>query len=144
MRLRVFIIEPDDALRESLAMFVAECGHEVVAATAPETCPFYRNDSCVCLQEHACGDILLLGQHLPLLKGITFIERRLRGGCKGMIANVALLCRPWSDSDRRRAEALGCRYLETPLRLTELADWLQLVAQRVNPQRQLTPLPVPV
>ena len=102
MRLRVIVIEPEQTVRESLAMMVEECGHEAMAFDVPENCPFYRSETCSCPQEHACADALLLGQHLPRLRGITLLERRLNGGCKGAAAHMALLCLPWSDDDHSR------------------------------------------
>ncbi|MCM2265571.1 MAG: response regulator [Desulfuromonadales bacterium] len=140
MRLRVFLIEPKDAICGSLELFLEELGHEVVRSPAAESCPHFHAADQACSRQQPCADAVILGQQLSKVKGIELIERRVRGGCRGMVANVALLCLPWSDSDRLRAEALGCRYFETPLRLAELADWLQTVAQRTDPQRQLAPL----
>ncbi|NJC87022.1 MAG: response regulator [Desulfuromonas sp.] len=140
MRLRVFLIEPNDAISGSLELFLEELGHEVVSSPTAESCPHFHAADQTCSRRQPCADAVILGQHLSKVKGIELIERRARGGCRGMVANVALLCLPWSDNDRRRAEALGCRYFETPLHLNELADWLQLIAQRTDPQRQLAPL----
>lgn len=137
MRLRIVLIEPNDAISASLQLFLEELGHEVVAADGADGCPHFHAAGQVCSQIHPCADAVILGQHLRKTTGIALLERRLRGGCRGMAANVALLCLPWSDSDRHRAEALGCRYFETPLRLVELAEWLELVVQRSDPQRQL-------
>lgn len=141
MRLRIFLIEPNDAICESLEVFLEELGHEVVSSPAVESCPHFHAAEQTCSRQQPCADAVILGQHLSRVKGIELIERRVRGGCRGMAANVALLCLPWSDGDRLRAEALGCRYFETPLRLSDLADWLQLVTRRIDPQRQLAPLP---
>jgi len=140
LRLRVLLVEPNDAICGSLELFLEELGHEVVSSSGAEDCPHFHAADQVCSRQQPCADAFIFGQHLPKVKGIELLERRLRGGCRGVVANVALLCLPWSDNDRRRAEALGCRYFETPLHLAELADWLQLVAQRTDPQRRLTPL----
>ena len=140
MRLRIFLIEPNDAISGSLQFFLEELGHEVVLTASGDTCPFARAETSCCPKSRPCADAVIIGQYLPKRKGIDLIEQRHRGGCKVMSAHVSLLCLPWSDGDRLRAEALGCRYFESPLRLTELADWLQSVTRRIDPQRQLAPL----
>jgi len=56
LRLRIFIIETRDAIRESLAMHVESLGHEVIMATSADNCPHYRSDKEHCSQKNACGD----------------------------------------------------------------------------------------
>lgn len=138
--LRTFIIEPVDSMRESLEIFVQGLGHEVVSCTDPELCPSYYSNLCECPQQHACADVLIVGQNLPLVSGINFIEKRIRGGCKGAVQNMALICSPWSATDRQRARDLGCRWFETPLDLKELGDWLIQVAQNTPSERKLADL----
>lgn len=140
MKLRIFIIDPNESMRESLTMHIESLGHEVIAAVSPDICPHYHEDFQSCSQQDACGDAILIGQELPLLKGIEFIERRLRGGCKGAITNNALICRPWSTAEKSRAESLGCHFFETPIQLSAITDWLKEVEQRTPPDRQLASL----
>lgn len=141
LRLRVFIIEPSDAMRESLLMHVESLGHEVITASSADLCPHYHSSGQSCLQENACGDALILGQDLPALKGIDFIERRITGGCKGAAVNNAIICRPWSYHEQARSKALGCRFFETPIHLSEISEWLKKVADSTSPNRQLASLP---
>lgn len=139
MRLRIFLVESDSALRESLRIFLEELGHDVICTETGGDCPHVHAKAQRCDKDKPCADAAILGQYLPKLRGIDLIERRLHGGCKGLIANVALLCLPWSDNDRQRIEALGGRYFETPMQLTEVAGWLELVVRRSDPRRQLAP-----
>ena len=141
LKLRIFVVDPNDAMREPLAMHIDSLGHEVIAATSPDICPHYHDGSQECSQLDSCGDAIILGQDLPLLKGIDFIERRVNGGCKGVVANNAIVCRPWSDGEQQRAESLGCKFFETPLRLTDVTNWLNDVETNVSSDRQLNPLP---
>lgn len=125
-----------------MAMFIETLGYEVIAAPTADICPHYHAEFQNCSQDNACGDAILIGQELPLLQGIEFIERRLKGGCKGASANNAIVCRPWSSSEKLRAESLGCRFFETPLRLSEVANWLAEVESNTSADRQLANLPV--
>jgi len=142
MVLRVFVVEPYEALRDSLAMFVESLGHEVIAVEEPKGCPHYLMPDRACSQEEPCGDALVIGQNLPALKGSEFIARKVRGGCKGSVTNVAMICKPWSDGDRLCAKEFGYQTFETPLRLSELAAWLEQVAARTPPGRNLAPLDI--
>lgn len=141
MRLRVFIIEPYEALRDSLAEFVTMLGHEAVAVVEPHTCPHYAADGQQCFRQKPCADAVILGQMLPGLRGLELVERRIQGGCKGSVANVAMICAPWSERDSQRAKELGFRVFETPLRLEKLAIWLHEVAATTPLDRKLPPLP---
>jgi CheY-like chemotaxis protein len=141
LKLRIFVVDPNDAMREPLSMHIESLGHEVIAATSHDICPHYHDGFQKCSQLHSCGDAIILGQDLPLLKGIDFIERRVNGGCKGVIANNAIVCRPWSDGEQQRAEALGCKFFETPLRLADVTNWLNDVEKNVSSDRRLNPLP---
>jgi len=140
MQLRVIIIDPSESMREALTIHIENLGHEVIATSNTDLCPHYSGDFNLCSQENACGDAILLGQELQLLKGIEFIERRLKGGCKGAAANNALICRPWSFSEECRAKSLGCRFFETPIKLSEITDWLREVENNTSPDRQLAVL----
>lgn len=139
MRLRVYVIEPYEAIRDSLAEFIVMLGHEAVALAEPAGCPHYGGPGQRCSRETPCGDAIILGQTLPGLRGVELIERRIAGGCKGSVANVAMICEPWSEKDGRRAGELGFRIFETPLRLDEIAAWLAVVAARIPPGRRLAP-----
>ena len=141
MRLRVFIIETSEVMRESLVMHVESLGHEAIMASSFDNCPHYHSDNERCSQKNACGDALIIGQDFPVLKGIDFIARRLRGGCKGAAANNAIICRPWSENERGQAKTLGCHFFETPMSLSEVSDWLNEVGKNTPANRKLTSLP---
>lgn len=140
MKLRVFILDQSEAMRRSLEMFVESLGHQVFTASSPANCPYYHAENVTCTQDHACGDALIIGQHFPTLDGIDFLRRRIEGGCKGIAANNAILCMPWSDKDRLKAEELGCTFFETPLKFSELQDWLCEISRKTPKNRKLMPI----
>ncbi|ORJ54751.1 hypothetical protein [Geothermobacter hydrogeniphilus] len=136
--LRVFIIEPAESMRESLALFVRNLGYEAIACSSPAVFPCIDNSHCE--TDKICGDALIVGQHLPQQAGLDFIAQRLAGPCRGLVKNITLICLPWSIGDQQRAERLGCRWLETPLDLGELRAWLATIAENLPADRKLVPL----
>ncbi len=141
MVLRVFVVETYEAMRDSLAMFIESLGHEVISVEEPTGCPHYHTSEGSCSQDEPCGDALIIGQNLPTMKATEFIARKVRGGCKGSVANVAMVCKPWSDGDRLCAKEFGYQIFEMPLRLNELAAWLEQVEARTPLGRKLAPIP---
>ena len=125
MGLRIYIIDTRDSIAQSLAIFFEDLGHEVSTADELDGCPHFCSEGPCCHRHLLCADVFIVGQHLRRIRGIDFLERLARSECKSLVTTSALLCLPWSDTDRRRAEALGSRYFETPLRLDDLRNWLK-------------------
>ena len=142
MRLRIFVIDQSEAMQRSLEMFIESLGHEVFTGPDPQKCPHYHSEGSTCSQEHACGDAFIIGQHFPLTDGIEFLERRIDGGCKGAAINNAILCRPWSDTERLKAAELGCTFFETPLKFSDMQDWVSEISRRTPKDRKLVPLTI--
>ena len=141
MRLRILVIEPSEPIRDSLAMFVESHEHEVIAVPRADICHNFHEDFQGCPLDSACCDATIIGQDLPLLTGIDFIERKLKGGCKGIARHKAIICRPWSDTEKSRAARLGCRFFETPLKLSEIEAWLKDVEKDIPKDRRLADIP---
>jgi len=137
--LRVFIIEPAESMRESLAMFVRNLGHEVIANRDPSVFPCFSTKHCEAPEQAICGDVLIVGQHLPHQAGLDFITQRLDSSCRGLAAHMSVVCAPWSAGDQQRAAKLGCRWFETPLNLGDLQRWLEKIAADLPAGRQLVP-----
>lgn len=125
MGLRIYILDTRDSIAQSLAIFFEDLGHDVRVADELEGCPYFCSGRSYCHRRPLCTDVFIVGQHLRRFRGIDFLERLARSECKNLVTTSALLCLPWSDTDRHRAEALGSRYFETPLRLDELRNWLK-------------------
>ncbi len=138
-RLRIFVIDPVDSTRESLAMLLADLGHEVIACSEPAFCPGYNSDS-GCSLDHACADVLVISQYLPKQRGLEFIRQRIIQGCRSQIRNMLLICDPNEESYCEQARELGARPLQTPLDRTHLNDLLTAIAREIPPHRRLAPL----
>lgn len=137
MKLRIVVVEPEESIRESLALFLRSLGHEVMAVAEPDLCPIYHDESATCPQENPCGDILLIGQHLPKADAFRFIQARIVAGCKGLVENMAVICGPWERDARFLGRELGCRVFRTPMKFSDLQKFVDEVASRTDPRRRL-------
>ncbi|GAB4168454.1 MAG: hypothetical protein Kow00100_08500 [Geothermobacteraceae bacterium] len=138
-RLRIFVIDPVDSTRESLAMLLADLGHEVIACSEPAFCPGYNSD-CGCSLDHACADVLVISQYLPVRRGLDFMRSLLVQGCRGLTRHMLLICDPNEGDCCTQAKELGARSLQTPLDRTHLNDLLTAIAREIPPRRRLVPL----
>lgn len=140
MRLRVFIIEPNETIRQFIMDHVTELGHEVIPARSVEVCPLDRAENACSCRSQVCADAIILGQEVPLAIGLDLVARRLRGGCKGAAVNSAIIFRPLSAKTKRLVEEVGCRELEASALLENVATWLHEVAERIPTGRLLVSL----
>lgn len=102
---QVFIVEDDEAVRDSLRMLLQSYGLEVEDyACAADFARGYRPGG---------GECLILDQHLPGVTGLDFLAC-----CEGAALPLPaiLLTGQGDGSIRDRADALGvCAYLEKPV-----------------------------
>lgn len=138
-RLRIFVIDPFDSTRDSLALLLESLGHEVIPCSEPSFCPGYNSDS-GCSQDNACADVLVLSQYLPQGRGLEFIRKRHKHGCQVQLHNMFLICDPNEGSACEQAREIGGRPLQMPLDRARLAELLEAVAREISPSRRLVPL----
>jgi two-component system, LuxR family, response regulator FixJ len=102
---RIFIVDDDDAVRDSLRMLLESYGMEVEDfASTRELTRHYRPGN---------GQCLVLDQHLPNLSGLDFLASRQGAMLK---IPVILMTGRGDASIRDRAYALGVlEYLEKPV-----------------------------
>jgi two-component system response regulator FixJ len=102
---KIFIVDDDDAVRDSLRMLLESYGMEVEDyASARDFARHYRQGN---------GDCLVLDQHLPSLSGLDFLASS-EGARLEM--PVILLTGRGDAAIRERAYALGVlEYLDKPV-----------------------------
>lgn len=102
---KVFIVDDDEAVRDSLRMLLESCGMDVEDfASTRDFMRKYRPGA------HEC---LLLDQHLPEFTGLEFLASPERGALR---LPVILLTGRGDGAIRDRAYELGVRaYLEKPV-----------------------------
>jgi len=138
MKLRIFVIDDEECIRDSYKWHLESLGHEVITAAQPEMCNVYRDHHCE--SDTACGDILIIDYNLPRMTGLEYIEQLHARGCKGAIRWVMLLSGSLTEIDIERAKALGCEVRQKPLRLAELEAWVNDCAKKIAPDRKLIDL----
>ncbi|GAB4566744.1 MAG: hypothetical protein Tsb0017_27220 [Geothermobacteraceae bacterium] len=138
-RLRIFVVDPVASTRESLAMLLADLGHEIIACSEPSFCPGYQNGR-DCTLEQACADVLVLSQYLPKQRGLEFIRQRLAKGCRGLARNMFLICDPNETTACEQARELGAQALRMPIDRSRLAEMLNVITRELPPDRRLVPL----
>jgi hypothetical protein len=125
MKFRTILIDNDEATVRLISVVAREREHEILALDEPFSCPLYSDDACSCPQETACGDILIVSNHLPAISGLDLIERQLRRGCRGSVQNKAVMSRTWTPEDLARAEKIGCKVFKKPFLAREVIGWLE-------------------
>ncbi|PLY06931.1 MAG: hypothetical protein C0624_03860 [Desulfuromonas sp.] len=132
MKLKIVIIDDEESIRDSLAWYLEDLGHEVITAAEPSSCEIYQGDRCS--QQQPCGHALITDYHLPQMTGLEFVEAMTQRGCKGITANKLIMSGNANAIDRHRAEQLGCLVVQKPLRFAFVERWLEEVKKRINTQ----------
>ena len=73
MKIRAFVFEDDNSLRDFLRRFLTSRGYEVFTFSHPTICEEYS-----CLPSHVGADIILSDVNMPRLTGIDFMEQQHR------------------------------------------------------------------
>lgn len=123
--MKIVLIDDEPAIIRALAYFLEINGYEVVCLESPALCPAYSTDSCDCVQEVPCGDIVLVDNHMPLMSGLEFIRRQHLRGCKGVVKSKAVMSGSWLEEERTRAEEIGCAIFDKPVDLDRLLSWVR-------------------
>ena len=135
MRLRALIFDDDAAIRGLLWAALDHRRYQVFTFPDPGVCPLYSARHCTCPASGACADVIISDLEMPAVKGLDFVEALRRKGCH--CAAIALMSGNWSDADRIRSEAIGCKLLTKPFTLGELIAWLVQVEGAVEASRVL-------
>lgn len=137
MKFRAIVIDDDQSCRSLLAMFLRQRGYEVICLPDPTACPLFEDEECTCLQEEVCGDFLLSDNRMPGMTGLEFVDRQMRGGCKGSVANKAVLSGSWQSAELEEADRLGCQVFHKPYQIQEIIAWLDRRERFIPADRKL-------
>jgi CheY-like chemotaxis protein len=124
-KLKIMIIEDETCIRESLTWHLEDLGHTVVANDSPFDCAVYNGGTCS--KKVYCTEVLLIDQHLPVIKGLDFIEELCERGCKGIRSNILLMSGDTTSIDQEKAKALGVTVVQKPMDFEYLEKWLSEV-----------------
>ncbi len=126
MGLRILVIDDEESIRDSLAIYFQDMGHDVVTVEHPSRCDGKQQRLCHGHEE--CADILLIDQWMPEMTGIEYLAQRHDWGCRAMGQRKALMSANLPDEVRLQAEDLGCKVFDKPVLLGEIEDWINEVA----------------
>lgn len=128
MKLKVFVIDDEECIRDSLQWYLEDLGHEVLTAPEPSACEAYKGHDCS--KTAPCGDALLIDFNMPKMNGLEFISFMKERGCKGMTANKLLMSGNTNDICREKVRELGCCLAQKPVEFSTLDSWLNEIKAR--------------
>lgn len=129
-KLKIVVIDDEECIRESLAWFLEDLGHEVHTAASPQVCRVYHGHDCD--KGEACADALLIDHNMPGMNGLDFIVMLKERGCRGVTANMLLMSGDIASVNTQKALELGCEVVQKPLSFSQLGAWVDKVVQRIG------------
>ena len=138
MKLRIFIIDDEESIRETYQMHLEGLGHEVIALPDPSFCSVYMG--AVCGMENACADILIIDYSMPRMTGLKLLELMEKKGGLTAARFKMILTGDATQIDRTVAQRLGCEVRQKPMRLSELEEGVNTLAKEISPDRKLADL----
>lgn len=138
MRLRIFVIDDEEGIRDTFRWYFEDLGHEVLTVSEPHSCQVYQGHDCQ--NDHSCGDLLFVDYTMPRMNGLEFVEHMVRRGCKGMTNNMFIMSGNIDVIDRQKAAKLGCRILEKPVSFKTLDKIVADIETEISPTRKLAAL----
>lgn len=139
MRLRAVIIDDVESVRYSMRLHLEALGHEVVTLDSPAMLPCCLAETCP--SSGPCHDVLFVDYNMPKMDGLEFLEGQVQRQCKQPDWTRFLFSGYSEAIDAARLAATGSELLVKPLRLSEINQVLTRVREKLDPQRQLQPLP---
>jgi DNA-binding NtrC family response regulator len=138
MKLRFFIIDDEEGLRQLLHEYLTFLGHEVICAENP-TAENVCNKS-ICSSELPCADGYFVDYSMPEMNGIDYLESVVKRGCKPPTQNKVLMSGNLPLDVFDRATKIGCTVLYKPFGLEEIRGLVEEMSARVDPSRKLSDL----
>ena len=134
-KLRIILLEDNNAVRGVLEEVFFTRGYEVFAFSDPTICPLQIEPKCRCNANQACTDIIVSDLDMPNMTGLGFIENQKKKNCKCQY--IALMSGRWTENDLQRAHELGCKTFVKPFNFDEFFDWLDEVERNTKSTREL-------
>ena len=128
MKLKIFVIDDEESIRDTFRWHLEDLGHEVFTFAAPSECDVQAY--CLCQQSTPCTDALLIDYNMPGMNGLDFIESQMSHGCKGDPKNFLLMSGDTTPIDMKKAARIGCYVEQKPLSLETLERWISDVQSR--------------
>jgi len=134
VRRRAVIFDDNDLIRFTLWHLFDQRGYEVFTCPEPGLCPLHVVQECPCPGDSSCADLIISDVNMFGESGIDFIEKLVEKGCKQR--RFALMSGTFSAADLVRGERLGCKLFTKPLKMAEVAAWVEEV-ERIIPANRI-------
>jgi len=134
-RLRVILLEDNDALRLLFSEIFADREYEIFAFSTPAICPLQMMPECRCGVNETCTDLIVSDLDMPQMTGLSFMENQKKKKCK--CKYVALISARWTEQDLLLAHELGCKTFVKSSHLEGFYEWLDEVEKSIEPTREL-------
>jgi len=138
VKLRIFVIDDEENIRETFKWHLESLGHEVVALPDPSYCAAYVGRPCEV--EDACADILIIDYSMPYMDGLSFLELLERNNCLFAAQFIMILTGNANQIDKSVADRIGCEIRQKPMTVLELEEWVNSLAKHIPPDRKLADL----
>lgn len=137
MKKVVYILDDDEAIRETVSQFVKILGYEVHSFSNPSYCMVYLKSKSNRINSLPCADIIITDINMPEMSGLKFLELQKNMGCKS--ENMAVMSATWTEEEKREAVKKGYKIFEKPFDLHDLQVWIeQCVSNDVKLSPDLT------
>ena len=141
VKLRIFVFDREDSLRELLTIIARNKGHEVFSFAEPAICPLYSDPECSCPLEYTCGDLIIIDNRMLKMPAMELIRKQIEHGCKGSAQNKLVLSTSSTNKEELRlAEELGFKLMKKPFKVKDISDWIDECEKRIDPNRKLAEL----
>jgi DNA-binding NtrC family response regulator len=133
MKLRILVFDDDAEFRTMLQTALSSKGHEVTALSDPTEFPFFNRESCTCLPNEPCANILIADNIMPNIEGIDFFKKLKKKGCHPLVqGNVAIVSGYLTIHYMNELNDLGIQYFRKPFKLSDIFDWVDECHARIE------------
>ena len=133
---RALIFDDEEEIRKILWRLFDMRRYQVFTFPHPGICPISSEDKCQCSKGEMCADVILSDLNMPIEKGIDFLERQIKKGCK--CKHFALMSGDFSNEDLSIADSLNIIIFKKPFKLKDIIVWLDKIERNIDPKRQLS------
>jgi DNA-binding NtrC family response regulator len=129
MPLKVFVIEDEELIRDSLECLIVSRGHQVSSFSGPSFCLLTKVHNCDCLTKESCADIIITDINMPSISGLEFLEMLQSKGCQ--VKYFAVMSGGWKTEELEFAEKRGYKIFHKPFDIAEFIQWLEYCEDKI-------------
>jgi CheY-like chemotaxis protein len=134
MKLRVYVFDDDEVVRNVVRQLIERIGHEVVCFDHPQQCEILNSPKCECPEGTQCADVILSDRMFGEQDCLAFVAKQKERDCK---AHMAFMSAAFSREDHAWADKNNITVFSKPFPCEILADWLKSVELETSPDRKL-------